>query len=314
MRRLVVLFTAMSLTACVRTTGGAPVATPAESAAAAREDASEAGFLAWRGEHASALPLFRRAWARGGRGRFMAYDAACSAALLGEDTEALRWLGRAVDEGLDELARLREEPRLARVRGLPGYAVLEQRVAEAEAKALRATDPALRDELIAHAAEHHAVRETVLASNLRGEAARKRLEEVDRRNAAWLAEVVARKGWPDHATVGPRASFAAWLLVQGANHDVAFQARVLPMLEEAVARGEGSAANLAHLTDRVLVNTGKPQRYGTQMEEVDGVMVPKTLEDPAGVDARRAAVGLGTMEEYKAVFERMRQQQAAGQK
>jgi hypothetical protein len=297
MRRLVILIVSLSFAACARSVGGVSAATPVEAVAAARKDASEAGFFAWRGEHASALPLFRRAWQRGGRDRYMSYDAACSAALLEENTEALLWLGRAASEGLDEVTRLREDPRLAGVRSLPGYAAIEQLVAEAEAKALRATDAVLRDELLAHAAENHKVRQAVFASNLRGEAARKLLEEVDARNAAWLAEVVARKGWPDDATVGPRASFAAWLLVQSANHDVAFQARMLPLLEQAVARGESSASGLAHLTDRVLVNQGKPQRYGTQLQVVDGAVVPKALEDPAGVDARRAGVGLGPLAE-----------------
>ena len=54
------------------------------------------------------------------------------------------------------------------------------------------------------------------------------------------------------------------------------------------------------------MNISKPQRYATQLEEVNGWMVPKELEDPEKVNERRAAVGLGTLEEYTASFERMK--------
>jgi hypothetical protein len=58
-------------------------------------------------------------------------------------------------------------------------------------------------------------------------------------------------------------------------------------------------------TDRILVAEGKPQRYGTQFHTVDGKLVPRPIEDEANVDARRAAVGLGTMAEYNEQMQRM---------
>jgi hypothetical protein len=105
--------------------------------------------------------------------------------------------------------------------------------------------------------------------------------------------------------VGERASKAAWLLVQHADLDPAFQKQCLPLLEKTVAAGEGSAKDLAYLTDRVLVAEGKPQRYGTQFHNVEGKLVPRPIEDEANVDARRAAVGLGTMAEYTEQMQRM---------
>jgi hypothetical protein len=48
----------------------------------------------------------------------------------------------------------------------------------------------------------------------------------------------------------------------------------------------------------VLVAAGKPQRYGTQYDMVDGKLQPAEIEDPEHVDARRAEVDLGTMAEY----------------
>ncbi|MEO1512186.1 MAG: DUF6624 domain-containing protein, partial [Planctomycetota bacterium] len=70
--------------------------------------------------------------------------------------------------------------------------------------------------------------------------------------------------------------------------------------EPAVASGNASGRNLAYLTDRVLINTGRPQRYGTQVqyEHAIGRAYPKELEDAAAVDHRRAAVGLEPLWEY----------------
>ncbi len=62
---------------------------------------------------------------------------------------------------------------------------------------------------------------------------------------------------------------------------------------------EVSPGDVAYLTDRVLVNEGKPQVYGTQFHEVNGHPEPRPIEDPDSVDVRRAGVGLGTLAEYR---------------
>ncbi|AGC42596.1 hypothetical protein MYSTI_01248 [Myxococcus stipitatus DSM 14675] len=323
MRRLVVVLTALNLAACAHGGAapessevgevGAQKAPPltAEATPEARKAASEAEGLARSGESAQALPLYRVAWEGGVRTKDLAYNAACAAALAKASDEALVWLRRAVEAGFDNAKHMKSDPDLVSIRELPGYAPLEQKAAAAEAKLYEAANPELRDELLRRMDEDQEARQALMASNFKDEAAQAKLREVDSRNTVWLKGIIAKVGWPGHEVVGVRGSFAAWLLVQHADQDVAFQSEVLPMLEKAVARGEGSAKNLAYLTDRVAVNTGKPQRYGTQLEEVNGRMVAKTLEDPAGVDERRKAVGLGTLEEYIQSFERMK---AASQK
>jgi len=100
--------------------------------------------------------------------------------------------------------------------------------------------------------------------------------------------------------VGTKAADAFWLLVQHADRDVAFQQRVVEAMKPVVARGDARPDNLAYLTDRVLANSGRPQVYGTQVtyENRTGRILPKPLEDPAGVDARRAEVGMEPLWEY----------------
>jgi hypothetical protein len=119
-----------------------------------------------------------------------------------------------------------------------------------------------------------------------------RLMEMDSDNTAWLMAVVEQVGWPGHSLVGEDGAEAAWLLVQHADLNPAFQRRCLELLRHAVERGEASPADLAHLTDRVLLASGEPQLYGTQVTTREGQYKPVRLREPETVDARRVAVGL----------------------
>ncbi len=93
----------------------------------------------------------------------------------------------------------------------------------------------------------------------------------DRDNTGWLRTVVRERGWPGRSMVGDDAARAAWLLAQHADQDPEFQRECLGLLERGVKLGEAEAADLAYLTDRVLLAEGRPQRYGTQFtSEQDG--------------------------------------------
>ncbi len=55
------------------------------------------------------------------------------------------------------------------------------------------------------------------------------------------------------------------------------------------------------LEDRIRILEGGKQRYGTAFDWDDnGAMSPQPIEDPDGVDARRAAVGLPPLAETTA--------------
>jgi len=103
---------------------------------------------------------------------------------------------------------------------------------------------------------------------------------------------------------GTQADKDAWLLVQHADRDSAFQNQVLSILEKLYPSGETNPANYAYLFDRVAVSWGdptqtKPQRYGTQGKCTGpGSWAPLPAEDPQNLDNRRKEVGLGTEAEY----------------
>lgn len=137
------------------------------------------------------------------------------------------------------------------------------------------------------------MQDTVFArSMLRGDSAR----------TARLQAIVEEYGWPDSARAGPEAAQAAFLVLQHSPLH-AFQKAMLPVLEGLVEQGAVPRADAAMLIDRVLMHEGQAQRYGTQFTMKEGRWVLHPVEDPAGLEERRKAVGLPTMEEYMRMME-----------
>lgn len=124
--------------------------------------------------------------------------------------------------------------------------------------------------------------------------------QVDAEHAEQLRSLIDRYGWPGRSLVGADGADAAWLLALHADQYPAFQRHCLQLLEQALAQGEATAEQLAHLTDRVQVNANKLQLYGTQMHLIDDQIVPWPILDPDQVDRRRASLGLNSLEEYLA--------------
>jgi hypothetical protein len=128
--------------------------------------------------------------------------------------------------------------------------------------------------------------------------------EIDRCNTARMKQIVDRYGWPGVGLVGKDGQQAAWLLVQHADLDLAFQKRCLLLITEAVNGGQAPAEHMAYLTDRVRVAEKQKQVYGTQFHRVSGRMEPYPIEDDAGVDSRRRSVGLPTLAEYRETLQK----------
>jgi len=123
------------------------------------------------------------------------------------------------------------------------------------------------------------------------------MHTVDAANTKRLKEIVAEHGWPGRSLVGRDGALAAFLIAQHADADPAFQERCLELMQ-AASPGEVSPGDVAYLTDRVRVNSGQPQLYGTQFWMPNGALVPRPIEDPDLLDARREAAGLIPMSEY----------------
>jgi hypothetical protein len=160
-------------------------------------------------------------------------------------------------------------------------AAVSQKTLCAELLAMRDADQAARKKLLADR-DNPAIQQEV--------------ERTDQANLARVIAILDSSGWPGKSAVGEKGSGAAWIILQ--HSDPAARKRYLPMMESAVAAGELSGALLATTVDRIRINDGLPQLYGSQFREENGKMVPFPIENEAEVDARRAKVGLGPLAEY----------------
>lgn len=123
--------------------------------------------------------------------------------------------------------------------------------------------------------------------------------EGDQARTDRLAAIIDEHGWPTYDLVGQDGAEAAWAIAQHSDLDPEFQARALELLRDAVAAGQGSPGNLAYLEDRVATGRGEPQTYGTQVGcGPDGPEPATPIDDPAGVDQRRADAGLDPLDIY----------------
>lgn len=131
-----------------------------------------------------------------------------------------------------------------------------------------------------------------LDQKVRTQKDKNRIMALAKRNTERLKEIVKQFGWPTISLVGPQASNSAWLLIQHADHNLKFQKYCLHLIREAAKIGDVLKENVAYLTDRVLINSGKPQLYGTQFYNHKGKLLPKPIKDPDKLDVRRKQMGL----------------------
>lgn len=117
-------------------------------------------------------------------------------------------------------------------------------------------------------------------------------------NADWLKGELRDHGWYKISTYGADANGAAWLIVQHARHDPAFQQEVVAMLEPLWESGETKGENFAMLYDQTAHYAGRPGRFGTMGAcTAPGVWSPEPLEDRGAVDAWRRKAGMPPLAE-----------------
>lgn len=160
----------------------------------------------------------------------------------------------------------------------------------------------VRAELVAMGARDQAAREGLTPERLQDTLFLKEMLRGDSVRTRRLRSIVDRYGWPTEAGAGSEAADAAFLILQHSpEHE--FQSSMLPTLEELTRDGEMPPSQVAMLVDRVLVQEGKPQRYGTQFSIEDGELVMDPVEDEEHLEERRRAMRLPPLEEYRRLLE-----------
>lgn len=116
-----------------------------------------------------------------------------------------------------------------------------------------------------------------------------------------LKEIFKTNGYPTFEKVGKESSNNFFILVQHSDVDVKFQEQMLPLIKKQVDRKQVKGSNYAYLYDRVQINNGRQQLYGTQLGyDKEGNAFAKNLKDNETVNARRSEFGMTPLEDYLA--------------
>ena len=117
-----------------------------------------------------------------------------------------------------------------------------------------------------------------------------------------VEQMFAKYGFLGFDKVGKEGSNHFWLLVQHCDKFPQFQIRVLKAMDKEVKKENANPNNYAYLYDRVKVNAGEKQLFGTQVTyevETTGRAIPKIgLADSANVDKLRKEYTLEPLKDY----------------
>lgn len=127
-----------------------------------------------------------------------------------------------------------------------------------------------------------------------------KMKETDSLNYFKIRNIFQQYGYPNYDLVGSSGELFFWLLVQHQDHHPQFQDSVLTAMKIQVDSGKATGILYAYLLDRVKVNTGLLQVYGTQTRlNADSTSYePIPVVDPEHLNERRKSVGLGSIEKY----------------
>lgn len=233
------------------------------------------------------------------------YDAACSAALLGNDHLAFEWLNLAVKNGWININHLKSDNDLIVLHNSKRWdnllIALQNEIDKIEAN----YDKPLQSKLIAIFEDDQGIRRQFIAAqkefgyqSREVDSLRKIMIFKDSINQLEITKILDQYGWVGIDKVGGKANHTLFLVIQHA--DQATQEKYLPIMREAVKNGKAEARSLALLEDRVALGEGKRQIYGSQIgmnnETQKYYVLP--LDDPDNVDRRRAEVGLSPLADY----------------
>lgn len=233
------------------------------------------------------------------------YNAACSWALAGDTLSASRYLKLSAKKGWKNLKHIENDSDLSSLHGLTSWDEILNEVESNKNEYEKDFNKPLQEQL-----EYIYVKDQMLRQLYRDAEDKfgrdsdemkffwKLVSEQDSINEQEVVNIIDQDGWLGISEVGGKANMAIWLVIQHA--PLTLQEKYLPFLKESVLKGESQGNHLALLEDRILMRTGKPQTYGSQLklDPESGKQVLHEIKDPEYVNQRRKEVGLGPIQDY----------------
>ena len=270
-----------------------------------QETLAQANSAMFSGSFSVALELYRKILKyEDSPTNMVLYNAACAASMSGDTSQGLDYLEMLADK--DSLWYLKEplDMDLQNLTYLPDWGSFYKKISMRRENFEKTFDISLRSRLTQIRRSDQDVRhrflsayntqpqDTILVNSLIQE-----MKEIDSKNLIEVDNILREYGWPGKDKVGDEC-VAIWLVIQHA--DVDSQRKALPMLKLAAEKGDINPSAIAMLEDRILVNSGKKQIYGTQYfypeEESPKQRVIYPIDDIKNVDIKRTKVGLESLE------------------
>ncbi|PID68027.1 MAG: hypothetical protein CR968_03720 [Flavobacteriia bacterium] len=118
----------------------------------------------------------------------------------------------------------------------------------------------------------------------------------DHRNQELVISIIEKCGMPTLNEVTQKQMNAIWLGLQHTTKK--YRKKYFPLVEKAVENGDLSKQQYALMKDRILMDEGKPQIYGSQIK--NGKLYK--LANPETVNERRKKMGMKPIEDYLKYF------------
>ncbi|KUJ49921.1 DUF6624 domain-containing protein [Chryseobacterium sp. JAH] len=233
------------------------------------------------------------------------YNGACASSLAGDTKKAFKWLNLSIEKGWTNLKHLNSDTDLENLHLKKEWGKTVEKL-EKKLKLVEANyDKPLQAELLTILEEDQKYRMQIHETLKNFSDDSKEMQDLwkitlqkDSINLLKVKKILDEKGWVGKDKVGAKANSALFLVIQ--HSDLETQKKYLPMMKEAVAKGNADPGSLALLIDRIEIREGRKQIYGSQIgtNPNNKTQYVLPLIDPDNVDKRRTEVGLGSISDY----------------
>jgi hypothetical protein len=135
----------------------------------------------------------------------------------------------------------------------------------------------------------------------------KKRDSIGLSNQERIKKLYETYGYLGYDKVGKEASQNFWISIQHADNDIEFQQEMLIALKAEISKNNASKSEYAMLEDRVNVNLGNKQKFGTPVTyNAYGQAIPKNgLIDSVNIESFRKEYDLPPLLEYYNEMTRM---------
>jgi hypothetical protein len=256
-------------------------------------------------EYEISRDLFKKAFKIETKNSSNLYNGACASALANDKKNAFTWLNLSIDNGWTNINHLKTDTDLTNLHSEKKWVELTEKLQKKLDLLEASYDIPLQKELLEIYKDDQEIRNQYVSAQKKYGYQGKEMDSLgkimvlkDSLNLIKIVKILDEKGWVGKDKVGQQANSTLFLVIQ--HSDLKIQQKYLPMMREAVKKGNANSSNLALLEDRIALREGKKQIYGSQIgtNPTTKTQYVLPLEDPDNVDKRRSEVGLGTLADY----------------